>query len=264
MIFTVTPQGPQAFGAAYAWMLDHDVHAPGSVDRLLWTTMTLITDDSLSGLYRPPQPVRYRPGSRPRLEAYVADVADTSQVETFLDSMVQRLAAVAATDVPAEELCLGGTEEEILERVTDWCVDLARAACALCQVAGLPSRLVFLANTKAAYSGHQVIEVFRAGAWGAADPTTGVVYRRGDGRPASVAELQREPDLVRAHASPERVYTRSEQFRSAAVFDYDIADAAGYDYTTSVVNAYYRDILEHADGGWEGGLRWLHGEDDGG
>lgn len=34
-----------------------------------------------------------------------------------------------------------------------------------------------------------------------------------------------------------------------------------YDYTVSGVNRYYGQVLDMAERGWPGGLRWLRGED---
>jgi transglutaminase-like putative cysteine protease len=256
-------RGPDVLGRAYATLLAHDVHTEGSVDRVLWSSMVLISEPSMAMLYAPPPPVRYAAGSRPVLEARVAALcADAEDVETFLERTGAAFAAVAASDdTPIDDAVFGGTEEEILERVTDWCVDVSRATCALCQVAGFPARLVALADLDVAYSAHQIVEVYRGGAWGALDPISGVVYRYPDGRLASVRDLQRDPDLVDSHASRAAIYTRPGQFRSAAIFTYDIGDADRFDYSVSRVNDYYRSILEHAAIGWPNGLRWLHGED---
>tara|TARA_B100000809_G_scaffold254672_1_gene292179 strand:+ start:156 stop:512 length:357 start_codon:yes stop_codon:yes gene_type:complete len=65
-----------------------------------------------------------------------------------------------------DDLLLGGTEEMIVERGSDWCSDVARVACVTCQRAGLPARIVSLFNTGQAYSGHSIIEVYRAPAPG--------------------------------------------------------------------------------------------------
>ncbi|MHC4713439.1 MAG: hypothetical protein ACYTAN_09250 [Planctomycetota bacterium] len=70
-----------------------------------------------------------------------------------------------------------------------------------------------------------------------------------------------DADLVRAHAREGALYTKAEQFRAAAIVNYFVQGSARYDYTTSGLNDYYRSILEMADAGWPGGLRWLHGED---
>ena len=74
-----------------------------------------------------------------------------------------------------------------MERGSDWCTDMARVACVMCQVAGLPARIVSLFNTGQAYSGHSIIEVYRVDAWGAADPVNGIIYRRLDGAPGATS-----------------------------------------------------------------------------
>ena len=163
--------------------------------------------------------------------------------------------------VPFEELVLGGTEEELWGRPTDWCTDLARLACALCQVAGIPARLVLLFDTERAYSGHAIIEAWRRGAWGAADAVTGLCHAA-EGRPLTTWELMPDLALVAAHRArhPGASFTDPAQFRGAAVTNYYVEDAPQHDYTVSRPNAYYRSILSMAAQGWPGGLRWLHGE----
>lgn len=156
----------------------------------------------------------------------------------------------------------GGTEEQIFRRGSDWCTDAARVGCVLCQIAGLPARLVFLADTAQAYSGHVITEVYRQRVWGAVDPTTAVTYRHPDGRPASTWQLMNQPGLVKAHWKGEATpCTTVGQFRAAAISNYFVSEKETYDYTISPLNDYCRSILEMSIQGWPGGLRWLHGED---
>ena len=58
-------------------------------------------------------------------------------------------------------------------------------------------------------------------------------------------------------------YTRAGQFRTASVVNYFVDDHGTFDYTVSGVNDYTRSILEMSSRGRPGGLRWLHGEDEG-
>jgi transglutaminase-like putative cysteine protease len=185
--------------------------------------------------------VRYERGARPELERYVEQATGGfADVEDRVTAIARLCANIAATS-PAEELdsVFGGSEEEILRRKTDWCVDLARAACALYQVANLPARLVILADTSHAYSGHQIVEVHRSGRWGAVDPATDVVYRWPDGSPASTRDLMSHSELARAHnrgdATP---YTHPGQFRFAAIVNYFIWEAERYNYAVSGLNDY--------------------------
>jgi hypothetical protein len=254
--------GIGAFGPAYQRMTENDAHAPGSVDCALIDGMVRLCDETVEHLYGDftPTDMDYAPGSRPELEQHAAAACpDRSSDEARLGGIVQFCTGMGERAPGGlDAMRVGGTEEQIIERGSDWCTDVARVGCAMCQVAGLPARMAYLANTGAAYSGHAIIEIFRNGTWGAACPTTGVVYRHPDGQPATTWELMNDAALVESHSGP---YAAPEQFRAAAVANYFVWDAARYDYTVSAPNDYYRSILEHAAQGWPNGLRWLHGED---
>ena len=161
-----------------------------------------------------------------------------------------------------DEMRFGGTEEQIVARGSEWCTDVARVACARCQVAGVPARLVSLVNLSQAYSGHQFIEAFNEGVWGAVDPLDGVLYRRPDGRQATTWELMNDDRLVRGNWQEQSsFFADPRQFEAAAIVNYPIWRASSFDYTVSSLNDYTRRVLEMADEGWAGGLRWLHGEE---
>ena len=70
------------------------------------------------------------------------------------------------------------------------------------------------------------------------------------------------PALVVTHQGPGACYTTVGQFRAAGVANYFCWRSASYDYTVTGLNEYYTSILEMADRGWPGGLRWLHGEEE--
>ena len=250
--------GPGQFGPAYRRMLEQDCHAPGSVDRVLLERMVRICAETAAHLYGgfTPTTLHYAQGSRPGLERLVAGLVDPVDV---VDAVVSVCAGIARSAPAGIDFPIGGTEEQIIARGTDWCTDLVRVACVLCQVAGVPARIIYLADTGRAYSGHAIIEAHRSGVWGAVDPLGGVIYRHPDGRSATTWELMRNTALLMRHAPAP--YTNPGQFRAAAVANYFIQDSASYDYTVSGLNAYYRSILEMSVRGWPGGLRWLHGED---
>ncbi|MBE3577892.1 MAG: hypothetical protein IMX00_09415 [Limnochordales bacterium] len=76
--------------------------------------------------------VNYRRGSRPELEQYVAQAtAGALGVEERVNTIV-RFRAKLSERAPAEleAMVLGGAEEEITARGSDWCTDLARVTCA--------------------------------------------------------------------------------------------------------------------------------------
>lgn len=245
--------GTALFGCAYDFMYRNDSHAAGSVDRVLLDEMVFLCSATESYLYGEftSLDLHYPAGSRPVLEGWVRKaVAGCHTAEERIKAIVAFTAGLGdrATD-DLNAMLLGGTEEEIVHRGSDWCTDLARVGCALFQVAGLPARLVILADTEQAYSGHVITEVYRDGLWGAVDSTAGVVYAGTNGEPLSAAAISRMGELG--------------QFRSVAIANYYVWEASKYDYTVSGINGYYRSILEMSQRGWPGGLRWLFGEDSG-
>ena len=164
-----------------------------------------------------------------------------------------------------QKMRIGGKEEEIIERGSDWCTDVARVACVLCQVAGFPCRIVNLFDLDRAYSGHVIVEAHRAGRWGALDSSTGIVYIADEGLPASVWDLMNNPRLVEEHRrNPRACYTTPGQFRAAGIANYFVWESQRYDYTVTGMNDYYLSILSMSSQGWPGGLRWLHGENEAG
>jgi len=261
--------GLKQFGEAYRIMLENDAHAPGSVDRVLMAGMVRLCAATATYLYTSHTPtcVGYVAGTRPELERVVRLVTAGSRSDEERVAAIAAYCAALAEEAGSENggpdgLVLGGREEEIIRRGSDWCTDLARVGCALCQVSGLPSRIVYLADTARAYSGHAIIEVYRDGSWGAVDVTRGVVYRWPEGRPATTWELVANPWLIARHASGSASRSGAEgQFRRAAIANYGLGEASEYDYTVSRPNAYYRRILAMSEAGWPGGLRWLYGED---
>lgn len=258
-------RGVNQFGRAYQVMLENDAHAPGSVDRVLMGRMIRLVPETVAYLYGEytPTRVKYQKGSRPKLERCVEEaIAGRSSDEEQIAGIAQfcvNMGKAVSDDLDAMQM--GGTEEEIICRGSDWCTDVARVGCVLYQIVGFSARLVYLADTAQAYSGHVIVEVYREEVWGAVDPTTAVIYRHPNGKPVTTWELMHQPELVQAYESPQAYYTSVSQFRSAAVVNYFVWDWKDYDYTVSPLNDYYRSILRMSMKGWPGGLRWLHGED---
>ena len=249
-------------------MLENDAHAAGSVDRALAVTMMRLCPETAAYLYdnHTTLDITYRYGSRPELERWVEKVTAGSGT---VGETIERIAAFTAglqesvVHEGPDEMLFGGTEEKIIDRGSDWCTDVARVGCALCQIAGFPSRLVNLFDTSQAYSGHVIIETYRRDRWGALDTTTGAVYRQPDGRTASTWQLMSEPELIESHRrSHEPAYTSTrEQFSGTAISNYYVWHSEMYNYAVSSLNDYYRSILSMANQRWPGGLRWLHGEE---
>jgi len=259
-------RGIGQFGPAYRVMLENDPNAQGSVDRVLAESMVKLCSKTAGYLYKAYTPLRvsYRKGTRLVLESYAKLIAaGCSSDEEIIEGIALFTSCLQdEAEDDLDRMKIGGLEEDIIKRGSEWCIELARVGCVLCQVAGLPARLVMLADTGNAYNGHAVIEVYRAATWGAVDTTTNVVYRHLDGKPASTWDLMKDARLVRCHWRNEStLYTRPEQFKAATITNYFVWLWKDYDYAVSGVNDYYRSILNMASKGWPGGLRWLHGED---
>ncbi|MEW6358969.1 MAG: hypothetical protein AB1696_21735 [Planctomycetota bacterium] len=259
-------RGAGAFGGAYEFMLEHDAHAPGSVDCELTRGMIRLCPETVGYLYGPFTPLHapYIRGTRQKLESVLSGLArkggGTENILTSIVEFTRRLGDRAEQDL--QKMRIGGTEEEIIERGSDWCTDVARVACVLCQIAGFPCRIANLFDLHRAYSGHVIVEAHRAGSWGALDSSTGVVYLKAGGQPASVWDLMNDAELVRTHGSdPRAFYTTVDQFRAAGLANYFSWEQGRYQYPVSGLNDYYVSILEMSNKGWPGGLRWLHGED---
>ena len=202
-------QGLGQFGRAYSELYANDCHAPGSVDRVLMESMVRICPETASYLYcgYTSLAITYTISRRPELERLLRSIgADRGSSEEKLKAIVGTCRSLTETaSVSAEDLLFGGTEEEIIQRGSDWCTDLARVACVLAQVAGLPSRIVFLSDTTSAYRGHAIVEIHRSRVWGAVDPTNTIVYQRSDGIPVSTWEIISERsrvDAVRSGLDP--------------------------------------------------------------
>ncbi len=257
--------GPKAFGKAYQYMLENDTHAPGSVDRELAASMIRLCEDTASYLYDAYTDLRigYVKGSRPALEetlsAIEPSVLDPEHLIPAIAYFTRGLAEKRPRGLDA--MRFGGTEEQVIERGSEWCTDVARVGCALYQLAGFPCRIVNLFNLNAAYSGHVIVEVYCSETWGAVDTNSAVVYRKDNGVPATTWELMNDDVLVNRHKSPEAWCTAPEQFTSAGIANYYVRDTKQYDYSVSRLNDYYRAILTMGGQDWPGGLCWLHGED---
>ena len=242
-------KGLGIFGKQYEIMYKNDVHAKGSVDRVLTEEMIKLDKNSAGYLYTAYTGLynSYIAGSRIVLENIVTELKRQTEADT-VDAIISYCKNIVDNcNYETEDMIFGGTEEEIIERGTYWCTDIARVACVMLQIAGLPSRIVITADTRFAYSGHVVTEVCYNSEWGVCDPTSGKVFRDENGVPISAWKM---------HSC--RV---DEQYESVAVSNYFVNDKEKYSYETSTVNDYYRGILKHSSEQWAGGIRWIHGED---
>lgn len=87
-------------------------------------------------------------------------------------------------------------DEELLKSGKAWCNEQSRVFVRLCQVAGIPARMIFLFYTEHPYpdrrSGHVVAEFYADGRWSLADNTWLCVFPAADGHLMSALECHQK------------------------------------------------------------------------
>ncbi len=148
-----------------------------------------------------PLETRYAKGSRPVLEQAVAAATAECRTDEARALALMRYCRdlrLKAPEADFSKYVYGGTEEQLIQKPDILCETLSRLMVALCQVAGLPARLVMHIG-----GGHIATEVHINGHWAYIDPRCGVFFRKPDGNLASVLELWRDPGIIRSQ--PESV-----------------------------------------------------------
>ena len=160
---------------------------------------TLLCPETEEALYAPPAPVEYKRGSRPILERVVDEV--TRGARTQCDAVIAL--ALYIRDLKKKSggrgYFYGGTEEELIKKGERYCERVARLMCALCEIAGMPGRVVFHLS-----GGHLASEIFADGEWRYIDPRFALFYLDGEGNMVSVRRLIAEPELI--YSQSEEVY----------------------------------------------------------
>jgi len=265
-------RGTGVFGKQYEYGYKNETHAPGSVVRALFDEMIKLDNESVDYLYGGYTDLsfRYIAGSRPVLEKNAKELQGGSNVQTVDNILAFCRNVVERCNTPSKDFIYGGIEEDVIERATYWCTDVARVACVLFQIAGFPSRIIVTVNSNFAYCGHIVTEVCYDGKWCLTDPNASIAFRHENGTPASAWEVHNDYDIannIYRITDPDGFYGNSiffppgEQFESVAIVNYYVDDYDKYDYTTSGTNDFYKKILQHSREKWAGGLRWVHGEE---
>ncbi len=165
----------------------------GGVDVEVIADMLILNQRTAEYIYSDftPREIRYVPGSRPLLEAVVAEhvKAGMSGREKAL-ALMRRVRDNQDTGLARPGLFAGGSEEELLKRGALMCNEVCRLYVCLCQIAGLPARL-----QGSHISGHMMAEVLAGGKWGWIDPMKGIAPVSDDDQPASAWELFQDPTL---------------------------------------------------------------------
>lgn len=152
----------------------------------------LLCEDTKEYLYgKPPGPVRYVPGSRPVLEKIVAEV--TEGCETQRDKVLAILVYIRDLykKVNGEDYFYGGTEEELIKKSEWYCERVARLMCGLCEIAGMPGRVVFHIA-----AGHLTSEIYLEDHWAYFDPRCGMFCLDEDGKFMSVQDILDNREMI--------------------------------------------------------------------
>lgn len=138
-----------------------------------------------------PAKMKYRPGSRPLLEAAVAEVVRPRMSDRAKAlALMRRCRDNRDRGLRRAGLFSGGSEEDMLKRGAIMCNEISRVFVCLCQIAGLPARIY-----SAHISGHMMAEVMTDGKWGWIDPMMGVAPVTAKGEPLSAWALAQNPQL---------------------------------------------------------------------
>jgi len=165
----------------------------GGVDVEVIADEVILNEKSVDYLYSDftPMQMQYEPGSRPMLEAIVAEhVKDDMPDRRKALALMRRVRDNRDHGLARPGLFVGGDEEEMLKRGALRCNEVARLFACLCQIAGIPARLHC-----SHISGHMMNEVFTDGKWGWIDPMKGIAPVNDKDEPASAWELLQDPTL---------------------------------------------------------------------
>lgn len=149
----------------------------------------------------------YEKGSHPALESLAKRL--TAGARTPMQK-VEKLLAFVAHEVKWAGFFKQATgkalppdrdmdEEELILSGYGWCNEQARVLCALTQVLGIPSRLVFASNMKKHY-GHVVVEVLLPEGWMTVDESLGYCFLM-RGKPVRASRIWNDPK-TRAYFRP--------------------------------------------------------------
>lgn len=238
-------KGYSVFGKAYETMLKNDLHNLNSIDHKLLREMILLEEDSYQALYGI-QPLTLDMKTHD-LYDFSQSLRDNTDLITIKNVLDYTSKIAGGFSLKIEEMKFGGTEKEILERGTDWCADMARVSVVLLMCLGISARIIYLANTERAYNGHVVTEAYYEGKFGVIDPIYGYCFH--DGKPLDAYMLMNENKYLKDYDDAYRGL-----FKKIAICEYNPLDAEN-DYSVSVINDYYRILLNNNHDG-----KWLLGE----
>lgn len=233
-------KGYDVFGKAYGVMLRNDLHDKNSIEHKLLKNQVLLDLETAAMFYQTP-PKGYSMLQEHELFAFSRQFLRDTQYHSVEALMTFTSGIASEFSVDFADMYFGGTEKEILERGTDWCFDMARAAAVLLDCMGIPARFLFLANPHRAYCGHVVLEAYYQQGWGVLDPIFGYIFFRD--KPIPAKDIHSSEQLMAMDKEYRQLY---EQI---AVCEYNPMEENTYAVTQA--NAYYRRLNSlKQDGSW--------------
>jgi len=186
----------RAFRANYAQLF---INYGNTVDFQLRQEQVILCEETVDFLYSEFTPliIRYEPGSRPQLEEVVGRATDGCTSDRDAAVRLMRLCRDLYHDrwytAEFDHYVYGGTEEQLLEKGEILCECLGRLHVALCEIAGIPGRVIMHV-----VGGHICSEVYVDEHWAYFDPRCGMYFEKSDGSLASVRDLLENPALIHA------------------------------------------------------------------
>lgn len=135
--------------------------------------------------------IKYQKGSRPFLEKVLSQVITDKMSDTEKVFAIMRR---CRDNRDAKQVGIefnGGTEEDLIKGGNIMCNEISRVFAVLCQIAGLPARLI-----GSHISGHMMNEVYLNGKWTWFDCMMGNYFYNDDGSMASWWDLVQDPKLI--------------------------------------------------------------------
>ncbi|MBE9570178.1 MAG: hypothetical protein IMF11_06110, partial [Proteobacteria bacterium] len=142
--------------------------------------------------------VTYQKGSHPFLEEVVDGITSNCKNNREKALRLMRFCRDLYKRNITKDFSLyiyGGTEEELVEKPEELCECLGRLMVALCEIAGIPGRIVMHD-----IGGHITSETYIEGKWAYIDPRCGIYCLKPDGTFASTWEIWQNPELLRSQS----------------------------------------------------------------
>jgi len=200
------------------------------------------TASYIYGEYTPLR-VDYRKGTLPSFEALAREASsgcrtDTERVVAFLSRAVPRVKHPSGPPCgPMVASDRNLDDESLLRSGLGWCNEQARVFVRLCQVSGIPARIVQLFYADG-LTGHCIAECYADGRWAMADGTFFCVFPGADGKLLSAAQCHdRAEGQKRCGMAYHKRFQELLKLSDAELNPHDAKAAAGWRKTHAVLTA---------------------------